>query len=79
MKKPRKKALTAEQKEKNRKFSSLRVKVEHSIGEIKRIRILKDKVRHKKSVFKEQLFIIGCRLHNFRLRFRPWNYQNPQT
>lgn len=86
VKKPRKKKgdpdsgkLTEEQKESNRKISSKRVKVEHSIGGLKRIRILKEKIRHRKSELREQIFIIGCGLHNFRLNFRPWNYQNPQT
>ena len=78
-KKPRKKEFTEEQKENNRKISSVRVRVEHSIGGIKRIRILKEKIRHQKSEFRERLFLIGCGLHNFRLRFRPWTYQNLQT
>lgn len=86
VKKPRKKKgdptsgkLTDEQKASNRKISSKRVRVEHSIGGIKRIRILKDKIRHTKSELKDQLFFIGCGLHNFRLKFRPWSYQNQQT
>ena len=79
MKKPRGRELTDEEKEHNRQISSVRVRVEHSIGGVKRLRILKEKIRHKKEGLKDQLFLIGCGLHNFRLKFRPWNYQNPQT
>jgi len=74
-KKPRKQELTEEQKKQNQQISSQRVKVEHSIGGIKRIRILKEEIRHKTHELRHQLFLIGCGLHNFRLKFRPWNYQ----
>ncbi len=74
-KKPRKKELTDEQKKQNQQISSQRVKVEHSIGGVKRIRILKDEIRHKAYELRHQIFLIGCGLHNFRLNFRPWSYQ----
>lgn len=74
-KKTRKKELSDEQKEENRQISKQRVKIEHSIGGVKRIRILKEEIRHKTHQIRHQVFLIGCGLHNFRLKFRPWNYQ----
>jgi hypothetical protein len=74
-KKTKKKELSDEQKQQNQQMSSQRVKVEHSIGGVKRLRILKEKIRHKSHELRHQLFLIGCGLHNFRLKFRPWAYQ----
>jgi len=75
LKKPRKKELTDEQKKQNQQISSQRVRVEHSIGGAKRIRILKDEIRHNTYELRHLIFLIGCGLHNFRLQFRPWIYQ----
>lgn len=74
MKKPRGKELTPEQKENNRRISSLRIRVEHAIGGVKRYRIVKDRVRARKDNFRDRVMETCCGLHNFRLNFRPWRY-----
>lgn len=74
MKKPRGKELTPEQKDDNRRISSLRIRVEHAIGGVKRYRIVKDLVRARKDNFRDRVMETCCGLHNFRLNFRPWHY-----
>jgi hypothetical protein len=74
MKKPRGKELTPEQKENNRRISSLRIRVEHAIGGVKRYRIVKDLLRVRKNNFRDRAMETCCGLHNFRLNFRPWHY-----
>lgn len=74
MKKPRGKGLTPEQKESNRRISSLRIRVEHAIGGVKRYRIVKDQLRVRKDDFRDRVMETCCGLHNFRLNFRPWHY-----
>lgn len=76
-KKPRGKELTDEQKQENTVISKVRVKVEHAMAGIKRLRILKDKIRPWANDFRDQVIAIGCALHNFRIRYRPWNYPKP--
>ena len=73
-KKPRGKELTQEEKDNNRQISSVRVRVEHAIGGVKRYRIVKDKIRNWKDDFRDQVMETCCGLHNFRLDFRPWHY-----
>jgi len=75
MKKPRGKELTPEQKESNRRISSLRIRVEHAIGGVKRYRIVKDQLRVRKDDFRDRVMETCCGLHNFRLNFRPWHYE----
>ena len=74
-KKPKGRQLTVEEKAKNREISSIRIRVEHAIGGIKRYRIVKDKLRNSKSGFSDLVMETCCGLHNFRLNFRPWTYQ----
>jgi len=69
-KKPRKKELTARQKENNRKMSKVRVKVEHAISGIKRSRIVKDVFRNTKDNFSDLVMVIARGLHNFRIDHR---------
>ena len=45
-KKPRGGELTVEEKARNRTISSIRIRIEHAIGGVKRFRIVKDKLRH---------------------------------
>jgi len=73
-KKPRGGELTAEEKAKNRQISRTRVRVEHAINGVKRYRIVKDQLRNWKAYFRDQVMAICCGLHNFRLRFRSWDY-----
>ena len=76
-KKPKGRALTVEEKENNRNISSIRIRVEHVIGGIKRYRIVKDRLRNYKQGFSDLVMETCCGLHNFRLNFRPWTYQMP--
>jgi hypothetical protein len=62
-KKPRGKDLSDEEKAKNKVISSIRVRVEHAIGGIKRMRITTDKFRNKKESFYDKAMLI----HDFRL------------
>jgi len=73
-KKPRGGKLTDLEKNINAWYSSIRVRVEHAIGSVKRYRIVKDKIRNWKADFRDNVFETCCGLHNFRLRFRPWQY-----
>ena len=74
-KKPRGKVLSDLEKQHiNLWISSLRMRVEHAIGGVKRYRIVKDKVRNWKRGFRDLVFETCCGLHNFRLEFRPWSY-----
>jgi hypothetical protein len=73
-KKPRGKILTEMEKHVNQWLGSLRIRVEHAIGGVKRYRIVKDKIRNWKKGFRDSVFETCCGLHNFRLRFRPWHY-----
>jgi hypothetical protein len=72
--KPKGKELTEEQKDVNRQISSYRVRVEHSIGSIKRYRIVKDECRLRKNNFVENVLLYCAALHNFRLKTRPFTY-----
>jgi hypothetical protein len=73
-KKPRGKELTEIEKDVNQWLSSLRIRIEHAIGGVKRFRIVKDKIRTWKAGFKDKVIETCCGLHNFRLNFRPWHY-----
>ena len=73
-KKPRGKELSPEDKVRNRRLASARVRVEHAIGGVKRYRIVKVRIRNWKPGFRDQVMETCCGLHNFRLRFRPWYY-----
>lgn len=72
-KKPRGGVLAEEEKERNKKISGVRIRIEHAIGGVKRYRILKDKIRNWKKGFRDMVMETCCGLHNFRLRFRPWS------
>lgn len=74
-KKPRGGELTSDEKAENGRISSIRIRVEHAIGGVKRYRIVKDKLRNWKAGFRDLVMETCCGLHNFRLRFRPWHYE----
>jgi hypothetical protein len=69
-KKPRKGALTPEEKEHNRQLSRLRVRVEHSLAGVKRCRSVKDILRNTKEGFSDLAIVVACGLHNLRLECR---------
>ena len=54
------------QKTKNRQKARQRVFVEHAIGHLKTMRIVKDKNRNKKLGYRELVFRTAVQLHNFR-------------
>lgn len=69
-KKPRGKELTEEQKAANTGISRTRVKVEHAIGGVKILRIVKDECRLRKNDFVGNIFHIAAGLHNWRFKTR---------
>jgi DDE superfamily endonuclease len=73
-KKPRGGALTPREKGTNRHISSIRIRIEHAIGGVKRDRIVKDKIRLFKDGIRDTIMETCCGLHNFRLQYRPWHY-----
>jgi hypothetical protein len=75
-KKPRGGELTPPEKATNRRISSIRIRIEHAIGGVKRDRIVKDKIRLLKDRIRDTIMEMCCGLHNFRLQYRPWNYAN---
>lgn len=70
MKKPRGKELTDEQKEQNRQISKERVVVEQAIGGVKIWRVVKEVCRSWIHQVRDQIMLLACGLHNFRLRSR---------
>jgi hypothetical protein len=78
-KKPKGKELTQEQKQYNRTVSSFRVRVEHTIGSIKRYRTVKDECRLRRNLFVEKVFSTCAALHNFRIKDKPFAYENKLT
>jgi hypothetical protein len=73
-KKPRGGELTPPEKATNRRISSIRIRIEHAIGGVKRYRMVKDKIRLLKDGIRDTVMETCCGLHNFRLLYRPWNY-----
>ena len=73
-KKPRGGELNDIEKSSNAWLCSIRIRAEHAIGSVKRYRIVKETIRNWKSGFRDAVFETCCGLHNFRLRFRPWQY-----
>ena len=66
-KKPHKQDLTDNEKERNRRMSKIRIRVEHVISEIKRSRTAKDVLRNTKDGFSDLVMVIACGLHNLRI------------
>jgi hypothetical protein len=75
VKKPKGRELTGEEKEYNRKISSLRIRIEHTIGSAKRMRIVKDECRLRAGDFVKRIFRICAAIHNFRININSWHYQ----
>jgi hypothetical protein len=71
---PRGGELTPPEKANNRRISSIRIRIEHAIGGVKRSRIVKDKIRLLKDGIRDTIMETCCGLHNFRLQYRPWHY-----
>jgi hypothetical protein len=75
-KKPRGNELTPPEKAHNRLISSIRIRIEHAIGGVKRYRIVKDRIRLLKDGIRDTIRETCCGPHNFRLQYRPWHYPN---
>jgi hypothetical protein len=75
-KKKRGKELTDGEKERNRNISKAGIRIEHIVGSIKRCRIVSEKFRNWLPGFSDMVMEIACALHNFRLKFRPWQKVN---
>ena len=73
-KKPRGGELTPPEKATNRRISSIRIRIEHAIGGVKRYRMVKDKIRLLKDGIRDTIMETCCGLHNFRIQYRPWHY-----
>jgi hypothetical protein len=78
-KKPRNGTLTPQEKEENRRISSVRVHIEHVIGDIKRYRIIHDIIRFSCSEFRDMVMETCCGLHNFRIRLKRKKYAENQS
>lgn len=75
-KKPRGSELTVEEKEENRRIASIKMRIEHVIGSVKRYRIVKEKMRLWREGVRDMVMETCCALHNFRLQYRPWSYNS---
>jgi hypothetical protein len=72
-KKPRGGELTPQEKATKRSISSIRIRIEHAIGGVKRYRMVKDKIRLLKDGISDIMKETSCGLHNIRLQDRPRN------
>jgi len=75
IKNPRGRDLTLEEKEYSRKISFFRVRVEHTIGSAKHMRIVKDECRLRANNFVQRIFCTCAAMHNFRIKINPWHYE----
>jgi hypothetical protein len=66
-KKPKGKELTQEQKDKNKEISSKRVLIEHAIGGVKILRIVKDEIRIYKETTRNLVMKTACAIHNLKI------------
>ena len=65
-KKPRGRRLHWKRRAFNRLLARARVKVEHTIASVKRLRILKDEFRNRRKGMADEVMGPGCALHNYR-------------
>jgi hypothetical protein len=75
-KKPPGGELTPPEKAHNHEISSVKMRIEHAIGGMKRHRIVKDKIRLFRDGLRDAVMETCCGLFRFRLQYRPWNYAN---
>ena len=69
-KKKRNQKRSDEDKAFNKEVSSLRVRVEHAMGGIKRSNIVSDIYRNRKEGFDNKVMFVATGLHNFRVDMR---------
>jgi DDE superfamily endonuclease len=75
-KKPRGGELTPSEQATNRTISSISIRIAHTIGGMKRYRMVKDKIRLLKDGIRDTIMETCSGLQNFRLQYRPWHYAN---
>ena len=73
-KKPPGGELTPPEQATNRRISSIRIRIEHAIGGVKRDRIVKDNIRLLKDGIRDTVMETCGGLHHVRLQYRPWHY-----
>lgn len=66
-KKPKGRELTRFQKEKNKKISRIRVKIENAFAGVKRLRVAVYTSRAKRDCFMDLIFMLSCGIWNFYL------------
>jgi len=66
-KKPKGGTLTSEEKTENRRIASIRVHIEHVIGDIKRFAIVREVIRFWCDIIRDKVIETCCGLHNFLL------------
>jgi hypothetical protein len=67
-KKPKGAELSEEQKQINKIISSKRILIEHAIGGVKILRILKDELRIYKEKTRNLIMQIACAIHNLKMK-----------
>ena len=67
-KKPKGRRLHWKRRAFNRLLGRERVKVEHTLASVKRLKILRDEFRNRRQGMVDEVMVIGCALHNYR-----WN------
>ncbi len=65
-KKPRGRPQHWRHKRFNRRLARVRVSVEHTISSIKRLGVLRQTLRMRRTHAADTVMLIGCGLHNFR-------------
>ena len=71
-KKPRGGELSLEQELANEALHQRRLRIEHVNSSVKRCRIVKDRIRLWKQGVRDLVRELCCALHNFRVRWTPW-------
>jgi hypothetical protein len=74
VKKPKGRSLTQEEKTVTDKSLLYRIRVEHAIGSVKHMRIVKDECRLRAGNFVYRIFKTCAALHNFKIKINPWLY-----
>lgn len=65
-KKPKGRRLHWQRRAFNRRLARDRVRVEHTLASVKRLRILRDEFRNRRKGMVDEVMGIGCALHNYR-------------
>jgi len=69
-KKPKGRRLHWKRRAFNRLLGRERVKIEHTLASVKRLRILRDEFRNRRKGMVDEVMVIGCALHNYRWSWR---------